>query len=279
MRRLRWYLRGAVLDGRLTFLVQLNTTPAALELLDVWADWRFLPTLRLRVGQFKTPFTRHRQQSFTSLPLVDWDVFSTHFGAERQLGAMVHDGGSQDAHWVYQLGVFTGVNARAVFARGLATVYSEPLTNPSDLRTFHPATEVHPELVARFGHAAAGVDDRVNSDAAGGGLRYAANFSAAWDLRPSYPVDFAARLAPEVLLKWNHLFLDVAAAAGWFKDAAGAVGLASIGENVEAGWRFFPRWRSPRGTAAWTPPTRYGPTRGPAPTRSSPPRRPPSRTR
>jgi hypothetical protein len=82
----------------------------------------------------------------------------------------------------------------------------------------------------------------VRSDAAGGGLRYAANVSAAWDLRPSYPVDFAARLAPEVLLKWNHLFLDVAAAAGWFKDSMGRVGLASIGENVEAGWRFFLRW-------------------------------------
>lgn len=242
LRRLRWSLRGAVLDERLTFQLQLNTTPAALELIDAWADWRFLPALRLRFGQFKTPFTRHRQTSFTALALTDWDVFSTHFGAERQLGVMLHDGDRPEAHWSYRLGVFTGVNARASFERGLANVYSEPLTNPSDLRSFHPAPSIHPELAARVGYDAAGVDARVPTDAAGGGLRYSVNVSAAWDLRPAYPVDFAARLAPEVLLKWNHLFLDVAAAAGWFKGAAGAVDLASIGENVEAGWRFFPRW-------------------------------------
>ncbi|MEW5741961.1 MAG: porin [Myxococcota bacterium] len=242
LRRLRLSLRGRFLDGRLTFFFQMNTTPAALELIDVWANVRFLEGLELRVGQFKTPFTRFRGQSFLSLSLADWPVFSTHFGSERQLGLLVHDGGGDGSHWVYQVGVFTGVNARASFARGLADVYAEALTNPSDLRTFHGPTSLHPELVARVGHEAAGVHSAQDSDERGGGLRHSLHFSAAWDLRPAYPIDFSARLAPEVLLKWNHVFLDVVAAAGWFKDAAGAVGLASVGENVEAGWRFSPRW-------------------------------------
>jgi hypothetical protein len=242
VRRLRFNLRGALLDERLRFLVQLNATPAALELVDLWADWRFTGSVHLRVGQFKTPFTRYRQQSFTSLALADWPVFAAHFGAERQVGVMLHDGGGQDAHWVYQAGVFTGVNARASFARGLAAMYGETVANPSDLRTFHPPTELHPALIARVGHESAGVRSAVSSDGTGGGLRHAVHVSAAWDVRPSYPVDFPLRLAPEALFKWNHLFVDVVAAAGFFVDGGGAWGLASVGENVEAGWRFSPPW-------------------------------------
>lgn len=267
LRRLRLSLRARVLDGRLTFRLQVNATPAALELLDVFADVRVLEGLALRVGQFKTPFTRFRAQSFLSLSLVDWPVFATHFGGERQLGLLLHEGGGEASRWVYQVGVFTGVNARASFARGLATVYAEPLTNPSDLRTFHGPTSLHPELVARFGHQAAAASARAASDEAGGGLRHAVHFSAAWDLRPDYPVDFVARLAPEVLLKWNHLFLDVVAAAGWFTDGAGAVGLASVGENIEAGWRITSTWEVTARYSRVDNPTPCAPTPGPAPTR------------
>lgn len=242
LRRLRLFLRGHLLDDRLTFVLQLSTTPASLELIDAWADWRFTDALRVRVGQFKTPFTRHRQQSFATLALADWSVFATHFGAERQLGVMLHDGGGDRAHWVYQAGVFTGVNARASFARGLAALYAESVTNLSDLRTFHPPTEVHPAFIGRFGYERAGVHSLTSSDEAGGGLRHAVYLSAAWDVRPSYPVDFPLRVAPELLLKWNHVFLDVVAATGFFVDGAGAWGLASVGENVEVGWRFSPRW-------------------------------------
>lgn len=242
LRRLRFSLRGALLDDRLHVLAQLNTTPASLELIDLWADWRFTDALHLRVGQFKTPFTRYRQQSFTTLALADWSVFASHFGAERQLGVMLHDGGGRDAHWVYQAGVFTGVNARASFARGLAALYGETMTNLSDLRSFHAPTEVHPAFIARVGHESAAVKSSVSSDAAGGGLRHAVNLSVAWDARPSYPVDFPLRLAPEALFKWNHVFVDVVAATGFFVGGDGAWGLASVGENVEVGWRFAPRW-------------------------------------
>ncbi|MEW6429987.1 MAG: porin [Myxococcota bacterium] len=242
LRRLRLLLRGHLLDDRLAFVVQLNATPAALELIDAWAGWRFTDALCVRVGQLKTPFTRYRQQSFATLALADWSVFATHFGAERQLGVMLHDGGGDRAHWVYQAGVFTGVNARASFARGLAALYAESVTNRSDLRTFHPPTEVHPAFIGRFGHESAGIRSVTSSDEAGGGLRHAVYLSAAWDVRPSYPVDFPLRLAPELLLKWNHVFLDVVAATGFFVDGAGAWGLASVGENVEVGWRFSPRW-------------------------------------
>lgn len=241
-RRLRLYMRGSLLDGRLAVLLQLSTAPSSLELVDAMVDWRITKSLGLRIGQFKTPFTALRQESFSGLPLADWSVFSYHFGAERQIGVMLHDGGGKDAHWVYQAGVFTGVNARASFAKGIASIYGETLTNPSDLHAFHGPTALHPAVIARVGHESAGVASKEESDAAGGPLRHAVNLSAAWDAQPRYAYDFPLRLAPEVLFKWNHVFLDVAAATGFYVDGAGAWGLASVGENVEAGWRFLPRW-------------------------------------
>lgn len=240
LRRLRFVAKGRAFDGRLAALVQLSTTPASFELVDWWAAWRFGPWLTLRAGAFKVPFTKHRARSFLDLPLVEWAVVPTHFGAERQWGVMAH-GGARDG-WVYAAGVFTGVNSRGVFARGLADVYGQPSPNPSDLRAFQPPAAVHPEVVVRVGHESKDVDALVPSDARGGGLRHAVSLSAAWDARPVRGVDFPLRGAAEVLLQWNHLFLDVVVAVGTFADATGGLGLASVGENVEAGWRFTPTW-------------------------------------
>jgi hypothetical protein len=53
LRRVRPSLRLRALEGRLLAMVQLNTSPAALEILDAWAEYAITPTLRLRGGQSK----------------------------------------------------------------------------------------------------------------------------------------------------------------------------------------------------------------------------------
>lgn len=228
LKRLRFSLKGSVDDGQLTFGVQFNTTPAALELLDLWLGWTPTRGVTLKAGQLKTPFTRHRAGSFQTLPLTDWSVASVHFGAERQVGALVElsRGPAFSA-----FGVFTGPNARAAFARGLADLYGVRLTNPSDLRVKASPEPIHPELVARTG--AAFTD---------GPVRTAAFFSAAWDLRPTWGVDFQLRLAPELKLEWGTLSLEWVGYAGWARDAEGTLIAASRGATAEATWQLHPRW-------------------------------------
>jgi hypothetical protein len=253
LRRVRFSLRGSLFDGQLGFGVQLNTTPAALELLDAWAQWVPLKGMQFRAGQFKTPFTKHRQQSFRSLSLADWSLAAVHFGAERQLGLAWQASGGTATRWDAAFGLFSGQNARAAFARGLADAYSVTLDNPSDLRVAHGPVSLHPELVVRFGLESSETRSDVSSDEQGGPLRVSAAFSAAWDLKPTKNVDFQARLAPEVLLKWEHWSLEVVGYGGWAPiahptsspqetlSASGAVAPVSLGATAE-----LSRWVHPR---------------------------------
>lgn len=228
LKRLRFSLRGSLDDGQLTFGVQLNTTPAALELLDLWLGWTPTRGVTLKAGQLKTPFTRHRAGSFQTLAMTDWSVASVHFGAERQVGAILELGSGPA---LSAFGVFTGTNARASFARGLADLYGEHLINPSDFRVKASPEAIHPELVARTGVAFTGAP-----------VRTAAFFSAAWDLRPTYAVDFQLRLAPELKLEWRTLTLELIGYAGWARDQQGALMAASLGATAELSWQLHPRW-------------------------------------
>lgn len=238
LRRVRLLLRGRFFDERLTTRFQLSTAPSSLELMDVWLDYRFSPWARLRLGQFKIPYTRHRAQSFTGLVLVDWSVAAKQFGGERQLGVSLHDGLSEG--WSYAVGAFTGVNARASFERGLSQIYAEPLPNSSDLTDPAPPAELHPELVVRIAHAAEGIEAKSNSDAAGGGLRHHAGLSATLDAQPAEARDFLLRLAPELLLKAYHLSLNVVAHGGFFRAQSDDWTFGAVGLTAETAWRLHP---------------------------------------
>ncbi|MBC7174392.1 MAG: hypothetical protein H5U40_18240, partial [Polyangiaceae bacterium] len=216
-------------------------SPASLEVIDVWAEQLILPALSVRVGQFRVPFTRHRQMSYANLALVDWDAASIRFGAERQLGMMVHNGAPSDSRIHYNVGVFTGVNARAAFARGMAETYGEVLPNPSNLRSPAPAPELHPELVANVGYATRAMDVSTQTDAEGGPPRIYVGLSAAWDAQPDLGLDFAMRIAPEALIKLHHLTIDAVGYLGISERSDGGHSAGSLGANVDVAYRFHRR--------------------------------------
>lgn len=60
VRRLRPMLRGSFMSEQVEMFLHLNTTPGAIELLDLFSQFNFHPQARLRVGQFKIPYTRYR---------------------------------------------------------------------------------------------------------------------------------------------------------------------------------------------------------------------------
>jgi hypothetical protein len=235
-------LRASFLDDRLKAFVQFSFSPSSPELVDVWADYTFRPSVRVRAGQMKVPFTRHRAQSYTQLALADWDPAALRFGAERQIGAMVHDGQRGDGHLNYALGVFSGVNARSAFARGIAEAYGEPLVNRSSFRSAPLPTDLHPEVVGMLGYSTRGMDNAAPTDPEGGGPRLFAGISAAYDANPAETLDFAARAAPELLLKLYHVSLNVVAYAGMFDALNGPLQLGMLGLTSELTYRFHPRF-------------------------------------
>ena len=240
LRRVRLLLRGGFFGDRLRFGLQLSLAPAAPELMDLWADYSFAAPMRLRVGQYKIPFTRYRWQSFSHLLFADWPIAANHFGSERQLGLMLHNGQKDDTPWSYALGVFTGQNARASFAKGIADAHGERLQSPSNFRTPGEPMSIHPEVVARVSHNSPDIDAKSNSDEKGGGLRHLVGLSAAWDLDATQAEEFSERLAAEVLLKYEGVSLSLVGYAGMFRPEVGLQDLGSVGATGELGWRFLP---------------------------------------
>lgn len=198
VRRLRVGLRGAALDGRLTGAVVVNATPSALELIDLWAEYVLTPTLRLRGGQFKQPFTAYRMRSFTELAFVDWALVTRAFGGERQLGFELHDRGAQRATEL-SVGLWGGTTVRSAHGQGVAATYGEPVANLSDLRAYALPDAPHPELTGRFAwHSPRGAAVRVDL-----------GLSASADLRPVEAHDLRAAVAPELAVAAGPLRLEL----------------------------------------------------------------------
>jgi hypothetical protein len=211
--------------------------PGQIELIDLFANYKFIDEAQLQVGQFKIPLTRYRMISNTRMLLPEWSLVTQHYGSERQLGFMLHNGQKDDTPFSYAIGAFSGTNARASFEKGLAQSYAESLPNPSDLADPSLPEELHPELVARVSHNAKNIDAETNSDWRRGDFRHSVGVSAAWDVQPVIARDFQVRIAPELLLKWNGLSANAVGYFGFFEDTTEVTRFGSWGLNTEVGWR------------------------------------------
>ena len=238
IRRLRLVLDGSVLTTDLTYRVQLSLAPGQIELVDLWVAYDFHPQARLLVGQNKVPFTRYRMNSNQDLPLVEWGLETPAFGAERQLGLTLHNGMSKPPELEYQVGLYTGVNARASNAVALARLFGDKPPNPSRLVDPAPPSSFHPELVGHFAYNHGGVDVRHPSDLEGGPFRFSVGLSAAWDVRPEDRLDMALRVAPEAMIKIGGFHaLGVFYLAWWEPVASGGpLALGLLGGIVQASY-------------------------------------------
>ncbi len=204
-RRIRLTLSGKIPARRLAFKLHLSTAPGSLELMDAFFDYRLRPEIQLRFGQYKTPFTRYRIQSFQRLTFADWAIVTKYFGAERQMGLAVHNGYEKPPRWGYAVGIFTGVNARASHAVGLASIYGEATANPSDLTDPGSRAEYHPEIFIHGSFRTDKIDVQSDTDEKRGPFGALVAFNAAWDFDPVYYQDLYLRFAPEVLVKYRGL--------------------------------------------------------------------------
>ena len=244
VRRLRPMLRGSFLSQRVEMFLHLNTIPGAIELLDLFGQINLHRQFSLRVGQFKLPYTRYRLQYFTQLTFTDWSILSRYLGAERQLGAALHNGYERGSGFEYALGVFSGMNARRAHGVGLGLLYGERLANPSDLTAPTSPTTFHPELALRLGYSSPGLHPETPSDSQRGPARFGVSFSATYDIRPARYLDPALRLAPEAQLKLRGLSLHAVGYLAWFQGDSGATDLrpAFYGVLAQAGYRLQPGW-------------------------------------
>ena len=237
-RRIRLTLSGSVFSSDLTYRLHLSTAPGSLELMDFYFNYRSRRWMEFRYGQYKVPFTRYRIQSFTGLTFADWAIVTKFFGAERQMGFALHNGYEKPPRWGYVFGVFTGVNARASHGIGVAKMYGEEVANPSNLADPGSRATFHPEVFVHLCYNGRGIAVQSDTDEEGGGLRYGASVSGAWDIDPTAYQDFSVRLAPELLIKYRGLSFFSVGYAGFAEVGAAQVNkLAMVGGLWQSAYR------------------------------------------
>lgn len=214
-RRIRLTLKGTIYNPDLSYKLHLSTAPKSLELMDLYFDYKLNTNFQFRFGQYKSPFTRYRIQSFQRLAFVDWALVTKYFGAERQMGLALHNGYENPPNWGYVFGIYTGVNARASHAIGLSKVYGENAVNPSDLADGRATANYHPEFFLHLTYNANNIQATSNSVKEQSRLRYSLGISSAWNIDPTPFHNFAFRLAPEFVMKHNRLSFATIGYAGY----------------------------------------------------------------
>jgi hypothetical protein len=207
-RRIRPVIQGTLLTEKLRYNLHLNLVPGQLELMDLFFEYSFHPLLRIMVGQYKIPFTRYRINSFQDTPVIEWSNPTRWIGAERQYGVMLHNGLKDGPVLEYQIGVFSGINARASNAVGVSRFYTETPPNPSSIADPDPLGRPHGELVAHVAWNHGGINVGRPSDLEGSPPGFSAGLSAAWDFQPAALQDARLRLAPEMLIKAHGFMLQ-----------------------------------------------------------------------
>jgi hypothetical protein len=106
VRIVRPYLQGNILRPWIRYLIQpeLANTP---HLLDLQVDVQPIEALGLRVGQFRTPFSRTFLAPIALLQFFDFSFANTFFRGDRDTGAMLF-GSPLDGRIEYFAGVFNG---------------------------------------------------------------------------------------------------------------------------------------------------------------------------
>ncbi len=242
-RRIRTTLSSSFIDGRIRTRFQINMTPSAFELIDMWFSFTRFKFATFRVGQFKIPYDRYRAQSFAALSLVDWAPTTRMFGSERQVGAeMLAGGGFLGLE--YAVGIFSGVNARASHGVAISEVYGNVPNNPSDFGFGEVVSSFHPELAGRVAKNFGQINTDTNSDITGSEkLRHSVGAGIAWDARPVATQDLGLRLSAEWLAKIRHLHINLISYLAWYKPwQGGKILFGPMGFMAETGYRFSLTW-------------------------------------
>lgn len=206
-RRLRPGLELSLWEDRARAELVVSVLPGDLELVEAHIALDLGEAHMVRVGQFKIPFMRYRMNSGTRLVLVDWSFHTEYIGGERQVGVAFGNDERASGVFRYEVGLFTGQNARNSHGVGIARFYDSPTREPAalvDAERVPYEGFSRPEIAAHLGWALGGIDPSTLDDLERKDrLRAYVGVGATLNLVPRGFVEHALRVGVEGMLKWR----------------------------------------------------------------------------
>lgn len=214
------YAFGEANGYKIEYDVSSSGSPS---LKDAFYERTFSPALRLRVGQWKRPFSRQQLVSDFGSEFLERAITDRFAGAGRDLGLAVHNNYEKSPdglEWAF--GVFNSTGER-----GQQTLDCD---DPTDVSTCVPSRpsnvpdDFGPELVARVGWNYGGIKGYSEGDLEGGPLRVAVAASYQNNLR-DLDEDAAGDLQMEQAAEADFILkaygYDLSGAVYWVKDGVG----------------------------------------------------------
>lgn len=169
--RLRLQLEGFAFGEENTYKVEFDMANKGFSVLkDFFINHAFSPTLQIRAGQWKKPFSRHQMVSDFGSEFNERAIADEWAGAGRDLGVALHSGYEKSPDGVeWAVGLFNGT--------GDKPKQTVTCADPADPETCVPSTptdvpaDFDPELVARIGWNTGGIKGYSEGDLEGGPLR------------------------------------------------------------------------------------------------------------
>src|SRR5690606_6646569 len=141
------YVEGSVHSPALSYRLQVGIDPE-LALEDLYVNYAFSEALQLRVGRDKRPFSRQFLTRRNHLQFSDLSPVERYFGADRDLGVLVHNDYLNTTGLEYALGVYRGERAESYYSTPSSD--DEPFIIRVD--DVQPVEAVEPTVVFRVGY-------------------------------------------------------------------------------------------------------------------------------
>jgi hypothetical protein len=185
--------------GKTDYKFQTEFGKGFVFLRDYYLDQPLGP-VRLRVGQWKKPYSRQQITSSGSLQLIDRSITDSFSGAGRDIGLAFHSGYEKTPDGLeWAVGVFNGTGDRSHIECETETVMMMT-TVDCGLPTNVPH-DIGPTVVARVGFNHGGIKGYSESDLEGGPLRLGAGVSYMVDLAEGESDPMVHRVGADLMLK------------------------------------------------------------------------------
>lgn len=234
----RFILEGSLLDDKLHFFVQPELAGTRDdELLDLFAEWHFDERLRIRAGQFRTPFSRTFITALASQQLTERGLVVDRFNIGRDTGVMA-SGELVSGLFHYDLGIFNGAGINDLSGeRDAPTVVARTELRLGDVVPYDQV----PALVLDDPHgvtiAVGGAFGRKGIETRSPGLPPSTTTETLWNATSD--------------LAWMHGPLSVHAEAFWRRADGSPRPTNAFGATAQAGLFVVPRRLELGGRGGW----------------------------
>jgi len=235
--RARIKMAGHAFSDEWRYTVQIDFGKGFVGLKDYYVEYRPSSDFRVRVGQYKRPFSRQQINSSGRLQFVDRAITDRAFGSGRDIGIMLHNGigGSREDGFEWAVGIFNGTGDKGRFS-GSTTVDLDTGEGDVSGGFSNVPDNFQPAVVGRVGYVLGDMPSYRESDLRSGDRPFALGIGASGEAH--FDVDDDTESSIRAQFDYSLLASGFSSTGAFYfrSDEEGSESASTIGLHAQAGY-------------------------------------------